>query len=134
MVDDEKPDGQRRVYVLPNELYERIVKFQEDKGYPSEVEAVRRLLDEALKSRDDIHMIVSRFLDRLKVNKIAHEVAKDVLVGHPLVKEISFDGEAIMFRVKGDDREVRILPTGEAYQRIDSREPWLSWETGYIPF
>ena len=41
-------DAQRKIYVLPKELADRIVSFQRRHRYPSEVEAVRYLLNKAL--------------------------------------------------------------------------------------
>lgn len=96
----EKRDGsQRRVYSLPTELVDRIVEFQNEKGYPSEVEAVRKLLDDALKSRDDYATIITRFLARLRELRMPSEVAKDILVGHPQIAELKFEQEAITFRM-----------------------------------
>ena len=97
-------ESQRRVYALPQELVDRIVEFQREKGYASEVEAVRRLLDDALKSRDDLTKIINRFLSRLAALRVVSESAKDVLVGHPLVKSIAFINEnsveAVSFLLK----------------------------------
>jgi hypothetical protein len=64
------------------------------------VEAVRRLLDNALKSRDTYKTVVDRFLSRLVQTRIPSEIAKDVLVGHPLVEDIKFRGHAIEFGIK----------------------------------
>jgi len=61
---------------------------------------VRRLLDDALKSRDDLTRIINRFLGKLKHLRIASEVAKDVLVGHPLVASMSFEKDVVQFRLK----------------------------------
>lgn len=136
---DEKPEGQRRTYILPNELHDRILKFQEEKGYTSEVEAVRRLLDEALKSRDDAHTIIDRFVDRLKSNPIPHEVAKDVLVGHPLVISIGFQGDDITFEIKGASHRYLIDPKGNVFTSSgfggDGWEPYGKGPMdGEIPF
>ncbi|MBK3745378.1 hypothetical protein G3A39_40135 [Paraburkholderia aspalathi] len=97
----EKEATQRGVYVLPTELVERIVAFQSEKGYPSEVEAARKLLDEALKSRDDEYRIIRRFQERLQNLRMPAEVAKDVLVGPPFILDISFDNDHVDFTVKG---------------------------------
>ncbi|NRB16876.1 MAG: hypothetical protein HRU33_04690 [Rhodobacteraceae bacterium] len=82
---DETPTTKRRVYDLPTELVERIVEFQKDKGLPSEVEAARRLLDQALKSRDSRETLVGRFLSKLVPGSEPSDSAATVLVGHPLV-------------------------------------------------
>jgi hypothetical protein len=85
-----KEKTQRRVYVLPAELVGRIVAYQNEVGLSSEVEAARRLLDAALKSRDTYSTLIARFRSRLTETRIPAEIAKDVLVGHPLVERISF--------------------------------------------
>ncbi|WP_146119568.1 hypothetical protein [Phyllobacterium phragmitis] len=95
----EKEATLRRVYVLPQELVDRIVAFQNEKGYGSEVEAVRKLLDEALKSRDTYETIIKRFLSRLEALRMPAEVARDVLVGHPLITELKFERDSITFRM-----------------------------------
>jgi len=92
---------QRRVYALPAEMVERIVEFQKEKGFQSEVEAVRRLLDEALKSRDTPNKIINRFLARLEVHRVASEAARDVLVGHPLVQGMRFTRDAVVVELTG---------------------------------
>jgi hypothetical protein len=102
----------RRVYALPQDLVDRIVEFQREKGYPSEVEAVRRLLDEALKYRDTTDKIVSRFMSRLRSMRITSEVAKDVLVAHPLISTLSFGQDHVSFAMKDRLYEVTIYDSG----------------------
>ena len=43
-----KQDGERRVYVLPPDLVERIHAYGQANGFPSEVAAVRHLLTQQL--------------------------------------------------------------------------------------
>lgn len=93
----------RRVYALPAEMVDRISMYQREKGFTSEVEAVRRLLDEALKSRDNLDTIINRLLAKLGQIKIASEAARDVLVGHPLVASISFTDSSVEFALKNGD-------------------------------
>jgi hypothetical protein len=118
-------ETQRRVYALPIELVERIVEFQKSKGFSSEVEAVRRLLDDALKSRDDLERIVSRFLGKLRHLRIASEVAKDVLVGHPLIESMSFAKDAVSFRMR-DGWSASITDAGYVSIR-DNRDKAQTW-------
>lgn len=94
----EKP--QRRVYVLPAELVERLSRYQQELGLTSEVEAVRRLLDSALKSRDTYETLIERFVERLKSVRDLREPCKEVLVDHPLVTSIAFSDEGVEFRMK----------------------------------
>lgn len=44
----------RRIYVLSRSLVARIKRHQAEHGYPSEVEAVRAILEEALNPTDQI--------------------------------------------------------------------------------
>ncbi|TPJ28032.1 hypothetical protein [Mesorhizobium sp. B2-7-2] len=110
------PSQQRRVYVLPTELVERIVAFQNEMGMPSEVEAARRLLDDALKFRDDWRSIVDRILAKTGkggVNQVGrlHEAAKEIIVGHPLVTAVTFEKRSVSFRLlTGED--VHVFPDG----------------------
>lgn len=119
-------DPQRRVYALPAEMVDRIVEFQREKGLPSEVEAVRRLLDEALKSRDDVNKVVIRFLARLKVARIASEVAKDVLVGHPLISSIGFDGDRVAFNMR-DGWMVSVTDSASVHVSIGNGKTAYVW-------
>lgn len=114
----------RKIYVLPRELVERIASFQEDKKLPSEVEAVRRLLDEALKYRDTPDLIIERFKERLKSDGIPSSVARDVLVGHPLVKNIGQEElDAVTFTMK-DDRMFRIWSNGHSEEKDHRHNDW----------
>jgi hypothetical protein len=120
-----KPGTQRRVYVLPDELVNRILEFQQEKGISSETEAARRLLDDALKSRDSYLTITTRFLDRLKDLRIPAEVAREVLAGHPLISAITFENDAIMFRLK-DGWEITIGVEGQVHVQ-DSYGNKVEW-------
>ncbi|RWR28841.1 hypothetical protein D2T31_12065 [Sinirhodobacter populi] len=107
----------RKVYVLPRELVDRISAFQTDKKLPSEVEAVRRLLDEALKYRDTPELIIERFKERLKTDGMPSSVARDVLVGHPLVTQIKFEErDEISFTIKAEG-DFLITPKGKSFRR-----------------
>jgi hypothetical protein len=119
-----KAGTQRRVYVLPDELVNRILEFQVEKGIPSETEAARRLLDDALKSRDSYRTITQRFLDRLKELRIYSEVAREVLAGHPLVENITFQDDMISFRLK-DGMNVTISDFGVRVEDRDGRD--IEW-------
>jgi hypothetical protein len=117
---DGKEKTQRRVYVLPAELVDRIVAFQNETGLTSEVEAARRLLDDALKSRDTYKTILTRFLSRLAQTRIPSEIAKEVLVGHPLIQRIKFIDDGIEFGMKGGF-EITISKDGK-YVVLDENE------------
>ena len=88
---------QRRVYVLPTELVERIVAHQQEMGISSEVETARRLLDEGLKQHDTALSITCRFQDRLKDTRLLADVAKDVLIGHPQLSTLRMELDRIEF-------------------------------------
>lgn len=47
-----RPDVDRRVYVLPAEMVARVLRYQADRGLPSEVAAVRELLAEGLRLKE----------------------------------------------------------------------------------
>ncbi len=106
MADNEKEQetSQRRVYVLPNDLVDRIVDFQKSQRLSSEVEAARRLLDEALMRRDDIYTIYDRCDRMLNKNVFIPDIVRAVLVGHPLVQSVNFEGDAVNFcLINGDN-------------------------------
>ena len=111
------PDGNektaRRVYVLPTDLVERIVAYQNELGLSSEVEAARRLLDEALLSRDDIVSIVSRVVSQMKKVRSLREAAREVLASHPLVNRISFTANDLTFFM-ADGHSAEVTDKGQA--------------------
>lgn len=114
--------GVRRVYVLPQELVDRILGFQREVGLSSEVEAARKLLDSALKSRDTAENIVSRLLDRLDKSKDIRDAAKELLIDHPRVTSIEFTVGEITFQIK-DDGRFSVRTDGNIY-RERSRDSW----------
>lgn len=120
--DKEKP--QRRVYLLPSELVERITAFQNRMGIVSEVEAVRRLLDEALKHREDAEQIIRNFASKMKETKILADIAKDVLVGHPKVSRIEF----------GDGDVTAVLTSGETLKFYSSGGGYLANDIEHTSF
>lgn len=133
---DEPLGSKRRVYDLPMELVDRITAFQRSKKLPSEVEAVRRLLDEALLTRDSAEDIVNRMLERLKSDGMVTSVAKDILVGHPLVTSITFiSNDCVQFTLKSRE-QIRIHDDGMVYEYSDKSGyndgHWIKFER--IPF
>ncbi|MGE7415435.1 hypothetical protein [Methylobacterium tarhaniae] len=95
-----KERTQRRVYVLPTELVERIVAFQAEMGISSEVEAARRLLDDALKQRDTFRTITTKLIEKNKELRSLREAASAVLANHPLVTEIKFEEGSLTYTLK----------------------------------
>lgn len=93
---------QRRVYALSPPLVARIEQFQKRKRLSSETEAVRVLLDKALNDEDDYGDLVERFINDFKETEDLTESAKNILLGHPLVKSVSIPYKwSISFEVKG---------------------------------
>jgi hypothetical protein len=128
-VDKEK--SQRRVYVLPTELVERIVAYQDEHGFQSEVEAVRRLLDEALLRRDDWRSLVRRVYDRQLPNKNLIDIAKDVLVGHPLIRKLEFGPDVVAFTMEAGDR-VSLFSDGSASVRTKNEAEYSVDRLGVV--
>ncbi|MBE0559925.1 MAG: hypothetical protein IH622_03705 [Ochrobactrum anthropi] len=137
---DDKEKTQRRVYVLPTDLVERIVAYQQDMGLPSEVEAARRLLDEALMRRDDWRAITNRFLEKLKETRVMSDIAKDILVGHPLVSQVRMDPGTIKFDLtSGETIEITnnglVTATDNYGQNLDlNASPFSRHLDDEIPF
>lgn len=99
-----EPTGnRRRVYDLPHDLVDRIVDYQKNLGLSSEVEAVRRLLDETLKRRDTLEDIVGRFITISETTKDTSEAVRVVLVGHPLITMVQFNAGGISFGFANPD-------------------------------
>lgn len=121
------PSTQRRVYALPTETVERIVEYQKEKGFQSEVEAVRRLLDEALKSRDTPTKIINRLLARLEVHRVATAAAGEVLMGHPMVEGMRFTRDSVTVKLT-DAPEVTIQDDGSVSFEPMSMEDQWTWK------
>ena len=109
----------RRLYALPTSLVWRIQLFQRDNGLASETEAARRLLEEALPLHDTISDVFYRFDQRLEFHRgDRHEAAKEVLVGHPKITWLKFEGDTISFEMGG--HELKLLADGS--ELIDGKE------------
>jgi hypothetical protein len=124
----ESDKGVRKVYVLPQELYSRLVSYQMRNGFSSEVEAVRTLLDSALKSTDTYRMMIDTFLEVYANANTLASAAKETLAGHPLVTKIEFNPRSVVFG-RTDGVVVRInsnmtwTAEDEAGRTIQKSEP-----------
>lgn len=100
-------DFTRVEYVLPNELISKIERFKISIGIPSNDEAVRRIIDNFLKQRDDIVDVIENILTKYKLTKSIREAASIVVANHPLVATVSlgYDGVGFTF----NDQEYGIL-------------------------
>lgn len=99
----DKPTTERRVYVLPLDLLERIRSYQSDNNISSEVEAARRLLSEALQARDTINDLMKQVRAYHRQEKDLRALARDVLSGHILVIQIKIDDNKIEFGLRNGE-------------------------------
>lgn len=120
----DKPGTQRKVFMLPTELVERVAAYQAEAGMRSEVEAVRRLLDDALKYRDDWRSLTERFRTRLAESRMLAEAARETLVGHPLVATMAFNRNSITFTMTTGET-ITVEATGEVTGRDSSNREFL---------
>ena len=105
---------QRRVYLLPDDLLDRINQFQRDLNLRSEVDAVRLLLREALEARDTVETILDRLVTRYKIVRDLRSLAGEILTPHPLVTSTRFEKSEVYFTL-GSDETGRFNRRGEAY-------------------
>lgn len=96
----DKEGMERKVYLLPAELVERIKAYQIDQGITSEVEAARRLLDTALQFRDTIESLLTKLRLRWEEEKDLRVLARDVLTNHISVIEITFGENKLSFMMR----------------------------------
>lgn len=111
MSDEEQVGGnKRRVYDLPLDLVGRVVEYQKSRGLTSEVEAVRKLLDLALKESDTMEGLIYRVAQHLRAGGDFGEASRDVLAGHPKVTKIVFEDDAVRFDYQDRRRheEIRV--------------------------
>ncbi|MGR9478179.1 hypothetical protein [Rhizobium leguminosarum] len=117
-------DQQRRVYVLPKDLVERIAQYQKMGGFGSEVEVVRSLLTEAVSKIDSTAMLLDRVREKFKTLPNASMVAKEVLAGHPLVTKIEFMGDEVEFWLHGRQDLITIRNSDDGTSEMSvSAEP-----------
>lgn len=134
MSDKPAAEAERRVYMLPSELVERIRAYQAAFGLPSEVEAVRRLLDGALQHRETLLDVLAKLKLRWTDEKDLRVLAREVLVGHALVKSVAFaDGSVDFTFADGErgrlDTKGRIYRGGNSYDDWDEIKQKDSWGT-----
>jgi hypothetical protein len=95
----DNPDMSRKVYLLPNELVDRIHSYQESQGISSEVETVRRLLDEALCTKETAEYMISRIRAALLRTLDIREAAQ-LVASYPTVSSITFSDNRFTFSLE----------------------------------
>lgn len=109
----------RKVFMLPDDLVERIAAYQHKLGIPSEVEAVRRLLDDGLKYRDDWWSLANRFRRHLAESRSLREAARDTLVDHPMITSMGFSNDSLEYTMSTGE-QVQALADGSMQVRSKS--------------
>jgi hypothetical protein len=110
----DKEGVERKVWLLPTELSDRLKAFQASQGIASEVEAARRLLDSALQMRDAVPDILRKLIDRYAEEKDIRVLSRDVLINHTLVTSVNFDDDGVWFQFK-DDTMGKFTRKGQAF-------------------
>jgi len=115
---------ERRVYVLPTELLGRLRAYQTACGIASEVEAARRLLDAALQMRETINNILDKLSVKYGEEQDLRVLAREVLVTHSLVQEITINDNRLEFKMRngargqiGENGSLFIAESEESYFR-----------------
>lgn len=98
-----EPETERRVYVLPKELLNRMRAYQYENNIPSEVEVVRKLLDEALQARDTLDSIMIKVRDAYESERDLRLVAQNILSGHILVKYLMIADDRLEFGLRNGE-------------------------------
>ena len=126
----EKDTTERRVYNLPVELLERLRAFQATQGIATETEAARRLLDSALQMRDTIQTIMEKLKIRFGEEKDLRVLASDILVRHPLVKNVEFGDADVTFSLQ-DKFRGQITWKGSLFIAYPESgyDDWVSYES-----
>jgi len=127
----EKEKTERRVYVLPTELVDRIRRFQLDNKIPSEVEAVRRLIDTSLHLRDDVDSILEKFHNKFDNEKDLRVLSRDILSTHPLVSTIQHEQDSVVFILQ-DRSKGKFRLDGKGFTWSNFGDNWE--EDDHIPF
>ena len=124
-------DAQRKIYVLPKELADRIVKFQRRHRYPSEVEAVRYLLNKALlfsqtpnELMTDVYFCLKKAKDDAKA---IENIVKDLLMGHPLVSILSIQKNGYFITLENEE-EYKISRNKPLPMQNKENGKWSNWK------
>ena len=99
----DKDGMERKVYLLPTELVGRIRAYQEEQNISSEVEAARRLLNEALQLRDNIEDILVQVKSRWVQDKDLRVINREILSNHALVEVIRVTDIELNFMLRNKD-------------------------------
>lgn len=121
----DKPATERRIHVLPVDLLERVRAYQAANAIPSEVEAVRRLLSEALQARDTIDDIMKQVQTAFKAERDLRAIARDILSGHILVSRIDISDGNVTFALRNGDAGT-IGHNGEMKTGSVDDQGWIS--------
>ncbi|GBQ36077.1 hypothetical protein GOB83_13770 [Acetobacter fabarum] len=125
----DKDGMERKVYLLPEELVERIKAYQSSCGLPSEVEAARRLLSEALQARDSIDEIMKQVRDQFQKDRDLRALSREVLSSHILVTKIEIEDNELRFVIRNLDAG-KITRKGVMFTGSANDDGWInSWET-----
>jgi hypothetical protein len=122
-------DGtERRVHVLPKELLDRIRAYQSAEGIASEVEAVRRLLNNALQMQDNIRSILKQLRDGYEHERNIRHLANKILSHHALVTSIHYGDNDVTFDMRTDDKG-KITRQGVTYIGGPDYDEWTAEPT-----
>lgn len=99
----DKSGAQRKVFMLESELVDRVLAYQQKNKLQSEVEAVRQLLNDALRLQDDWRSICDQVVDRMKRPETLINAAKEIVVGHPRVSNVTFELDRITFKMNSGE-------------------------------
>ncbi|WP_019998853.1 hypothetical protein [Aureimonas ureilytica] len=133
---DDKETTQRKIYLFPVSLVRRISAFQKREEIANESEAVRRLLDEALRVTESPVDLMYQCRMILERTNSLYAPVKEILVGHPNVESIVFNGDdfdvtfregvtysllksgAVMVQTENDDWEAVLYPDEDSDDEI----------------
>ena len=98
-----KEDTERRIHVLPKELLHRVRAYQNANAIPSEVEAIRRLLNEALQMRDTVEDILQQLHAKWLEEKDLRVLNRDILSTHALIQTVHVTDRLLSFSLRNSD-------------------------------
>lgn len=104
----DNPKMERKVWLLPVELMDRVRAYQSNNGIASEVEVGRRLVGYALDMLDTPSDILGRLQADYAICKDLRAAAQNVLTMHPRVFSIRFGDRCIEFAAGTPDCLVKM--------------------------
>lgn len=102
----------RMMVTLPPWVIERVRSFQAQRGYPSEAQAIRKLIETGLGAFDSKDDLLSQCMSATRQNANISDLLGGLLDGHPLVNSIDLNPDELSVHIRGGHKIIFNRRTG----------------------